>query len=495
MQRLSPQQKAAVDFIKNSNKSLVLSAVAGAGKTSTLLSMIKETKGTVAFCAFNKSIAKEIEYKVNQQNINKDIKVGTVHSFGFGALRRAISRVNVDGNKIQNIVKDNFDNEELEIQNFLVSAAAMAKEVGIRACIDDNYNTWIQMFDHYDLWNLLPLDVNTDKAIGLCQDVLDISNKTLNVVDFSDMIYLPILKKMRIWQYSNIFLDEAQDTNATRRELVKMMLAPKGRLIACGDSAQAIYAFTGADHNALDLIKQDFNAVELPLSVTFRCPKNVVKEAQKYVHHIESHPDSPDGIVDECTIKDLPKLVTQQDAIICRNTKPLVEVAYTLIRNKIPCKVEGRKIGEGLIRLATRWKVKTIQTLINKLEAYKEKEIKKNKEKGNDTKCQIIEDQVETLMVFIDQCKVNDPITTLITKIQELFDDTENKQILTLSTIHKSKGREWDRVFALGMDEYSPSKWAKKNWELQQEDNLLYVQVTRAKHHLTKVNTEETERG
>lgn len=298
-----------------------------------------------------------------------------------------------------------------------------------------------------------------------------------------------------MWQYDYIFLDEAQDTNATRRQLVKMMLKPKGKLVAVGDLHQAIYAFTGADHNALDLIKQDFNAVELPLSVTFRCPKNVVKEAQKYVQHIESHPDSPDGIVDECTIKDLPKLVTQQDAIICRNTKPLVEVAYTLIRNKIPCKVEGRKIGEGLIRLATRWKVKTVQTLINKLEAYKEKEIKKNKEKGNDTKCQIIEDQVETLMVFIDQCKVNDPITTLITKIQELFDDTENKQILTLSTIHKSKGREWDRVFALGMDEYSPSKWAKKNWELQQEDNLLYVQVTRAKHHLTKVNTEETERG
>ena len=491
MQRLSPQQKAAVDFIKNSNKSLVLSAVAGAGKTSTLLSMIKETKGTVAFCAFNKSIAKEIEYKVNQQNINKDIKVGTVHSFGFGALRRAISRVNVDGNKIQTIVRNNFNNEEQNMQTFLISAVAMAKEVGIRACVDDNYSNWIQMFDHYDLWNSLPLNVNTEKAIGLCQDVLDISNKTLNVVDFSDMIYLPILKKMRIWQYYNIFLDEAQDTNATRRELVKMMLAPKGRLIACGDSAQAIYGFTGADHNALELIKQDFNAVEMPLSVTFRCPKNIVKEAQKYVQHIESHPDSPEGIVDECSVKDLPKLVTQDDAIICRNTKPLVEIAYNLIRNKIACKVEGRKIGEGLIKLAQRWKVKNVQQLIDKLEIYKEKEIQKYKEKGNDAKCQTIEDQVETLMVFIDQCAFDDPISTLVKKIRELFDDTENKRILTLSTIHKSKGREFPRVFALGMDTYSPSKWARKDWEFVQEDNLLYVQVTRAKNHLTKVIVEE----
>jgi DNA helicase II / ATP-dependent DNA helicase PcrA len=489
--QLSSQQTAAIDFIKNSNKSLILSAVAGAGKTSTLLAMLEATEGSVAFCAFNKSIAKEIEFKVNQQNINKDVKVGTVHSFGFGAIRRSISRVNVDGNKIQTIVRDNFNNEESNMQTFLISAVAMAKEVGIRACVNDNYNTWIQMFDHYDLWNSLPLDVNTEKAIGLCQDVLDISNKTLNVVDFSDMIYLPILKKMRIWKYSNIFLDEAQDTNATRRALVKMMLAPKGRLIAVGDPHQAIYGFTGADSNALDLIQKEFKAKELPLSVTFRCPKNVVKEAQKYVQHIESHPDSADGIVDECNLQDLPNLVTQEDAIICRNTKPLVEVAYNLIRNKIPCKVEGRKIGENLIKLATRWKVKTVGTLINKLEAYKEKEIEKYKKKENDSMCQVIEDQVETLAVFIDQCKVDDTISTLVKKIQELFDDTENKKILVLSTIHRSKGREWNRVFALGINHYSPSKYAKKDWELIQENNLLYVQVTRAKIHLTKVIVEE----
>jgi DNA helicase II / ATP-dependent DNA helicase PcrA len=344
-------------------------------------------------------------------------------------------------------VRDNFNNEESNMQTFLISAVAMAKEVGIRACVNDNYNTWIQMFDHYDLWNSLPLDVNTEKAIGLCQDVLDISNKTLNVVDFSDMIYLPILKKMRIWKYSNIFLDEAQDTNATRRALVKMMLAPKGRLIAVGDPHQAIYGFTGADSNALNLIQKEFKAKELPLSVTFRCPKNVVKEAQKYVQHIESHPDSADGIVDECNLQDLPNLVTQDDAIICRNTKPLVEVAYNLIRNKIPCKVEGRKIGEGLIKLATRWKVKTVGTLINKLEAYKEKEIEKYKKKENESMCQVIEDQVETLAVFIDQCKVDDTISTLVKKIQELFDDTENKKILVLSTIHRSKGREFNRRF------------------------------------------------
>jgi DNA helicase-2/ATP-dependent DNA helicase PcrA len=489
--QLSPQQSVAINEVESGKGSIILSAVAGAGKTSTLIEMLKVTKGTTAFCAFNKAIAKEIECKVNQQNINKDVKVGTVHSFGFGALRRAYSRISVDGNKLQNLAREEFNNEHEILRPFVTSAVAMAKEVGIGACIDDDYNNWTQMFDHYDLWDNLPTTVSDDTAVDACQYLLSISNQITSVVDFADMIYLPIRNRLKIWQYDYIFLDEAQDTNATRRALVKMMLKKSGRLIAVGDPHQAIYGFTGADSNALDLIKKDFNAVELPLSVTFRCPKNVVKEAQKFVSHIESHPDSPDGIVDECTLKDLAKLVIQEDAIICRNTKPLVEVAYNLIRNKIPCKVEGRKIGEGLIKLATRWKVNTVKTLINKLEIYKEKEIQKYKEKGNDTKCQVIEDQVETLMVFIDQCAFDDPISTLINKIRELFDDTENKKILVLSTIHRSKGREWNRVFSLGMNHYSPSKWAKQDWELQQEDNLLYVQVTRAKHHLTKVIVED----
>jgi DNA helicase-2/ATP-dependent DNA helicase PcrA len=76
-----------------------------------------------------------------------------------------------------------------------------------------------------------------------------------------------------------------------------------------------------------------------------------------------------------------------------------------------------------------------------------------------------------------------------VEKIRSLFSDTEGEQkVLTLSTIHKAKGKEWDRVFALGMDTYSPSKWARKEWELEQEDNLCYVQVTRSKQHLTLVN-------
>jgi superfamily I DNA/RNA helicase len=310
-------------------------------------------------------------------------------------------------------------------------------------------------------------------------------------VDYSDMIYLPILKNLRIWQYDNILLDEAQDTNSTRRALVKMMLKPSGRLFAVGDPCQAIYGFTGADSQALDNIRSDFNAETLPLTVTYRCPKSIVQVANRWVDHIQAHESAPDGVVDSCELQEVAKLATAQDAIICRNTKPLVELAYNLIRNSVACKVEGRSIGEGLIKLAERWKTaKTVGELQAKIQVWAENEIAKHKAKGNDSRCQVVEDQAETLGVFIMQCEDSDPISVLIGKIRSLFGDTEQgaQRVLTLSTIHKSKGREWDRVFVLGMDRYSPSKWARQAWELVQEDNLCYVQVTRAKSHLTLVN-------
>jgi len=112
--------------------------------------------------------------------------------------------------------------------------------------------------------------------------------------------------------------------------------------------------------------------------------------------------------------------------------------------------------------------------------------------KGDYSRCDHVDDQVETLAVLMNECNPHDSIQTLLSKIESFFKDSVEGQsdILTLSTIHRAKGKEWDRVFVLDMDKHSPSKWAKKPWELEQETNLCYVQVTRAKKHLTFVKTD-----
>jgi superfamily I DNA/RNA helicase len=489
--QLSPQQAAAVAAAIDSAQHQVIPSVAGSGKTTVLVEIPRliPSYKTIAFCAFNRAISIEIDQRISTFNL-ENVKVGTLHSFGFGAVSRAFSRVKVDANKVRNIARDEFTGEYENLQPFVVAVVKMAKEVGIGACVEDTVENWYEMCEHHNLWDSLPDKVTPERGIHAAQYLLNCNNNLKNIIDFSDMIYFPILYSMNIWQYDYILLDEAQDTNGPRRALVKMMLKKGGKLIAVGDPHQAIYGFTGADNKSLDIIQKEFNAIVTPLSVTFRCPKNIVSLAQQWVSHIEAHESAPDGVVDSCDLQDIVKLAGPMDAIICRNTKPLVELAYSLIRQSVACRVEGREIGEGLIKLAQRWKtVKTVGELNNKLQQWGENEIEKNKTKGNDSRCQAIEDQVKTLEVFIDNCDHSDPISVLIANIRSLFGDTEGVQkVITLSTIHKAKGKEWDRVFALGMDTYSPSKWATKEWEMEQEDNLCYVQVTRAKQHLTLVN-------
>lgn len=487
---LSPQQLAAKSWVSTESGNLIVKAVAGAGKTTLLIEMLSETKGSVAFCAFNKSIAEEIAHRVAPLGLQNRVQTGTCHSFGFAALRKAYKGVRVDSRKLSNLAESVV--KDWDLRRFCVAAAGMAKQLGFQ--VDPNFD-WYAMVSHFSLEDLLPEDAKLPKAIRETERLINASNAQLSkIVDFDDMIYGPLVNNLPFKKFDFVFLDEAQDANYVRRQMMARMLKPSGRLVAVGDPCQAIYGFTGADHASLENIAKEFSAKDLPLTVTYRCPKAIVKKAQRWVSHIEAHETAPKGIVDTLSIEKAIETGAFQasDAILCRTTKPLIELAYKLIREGIACRVEGRAIGEGLVKLATRWKtVKTVRQLGGKLSEWEAHEMDKAQDKGNNDRCATIEDQVGTLRVLIENCDPSDKIETLVSAIRGLFSDSDGNQrkVLTLSTIHKAKGREWDRVFALDMDRLSPSRWARKDWELEQERNLCYVQVTRAKKHLTLLSS------
>lgn len=486
----SPQQLAALSWVSSDTGNLIVKAVAGAGKTTLLVEMLAKAAGIVAFCAYNKSISEEIAHRVALAGLQNRVQTGTCHSFGFAALRAAYKNLRVDNRKLQNLAEQVV--KDWGLRKFCISAASMAKQLGFQ--IDPSFD-WYAMVQHFSLEDLLPGEAQLPKAIREAERLLNASNAQLSrVVDFDDMIYGPLVNKLTFKKYDWVFLDEAQDANFVRRQMMARMLKPKGRLVAVGDPCQAIYGFTGADHISLDNIAKDFQAKDLPLTVTYRCPKSIVEKAQKWVSHIEAHESAPEGVVDTVTVE---KAIEKDsfganDAVICRNTKPLIQLAYRLIREEIPCRVEGRAIGEGLVKLATRWKsVRTVSDLSEKLEKWQGSQIEKAQEKGNNDRCAAVEDQVGTLLVMIENCNPGDSVEVLVRNIRNLFSDSDGnqKKVLTLSTIHKAKGREWNRVFALDMDRLSPSRWARKDWELTQENNLCYVQVTRAKKHLTLLSS------
>jgi DNA helicase-2/ATP-dependent DNA helicase PcrA len=106
------------------------------------------------------------------------------------------------------------------------------------------------------------------------------------------------------------------------------MMKKTGRLVAVGDRNQAIYGFTGADSDALDLIAKAVNATLFPLTVSHRCPKLVIIEAQRYVSHIEASPSAPLGEVTAVQMKDIIKTAKVNDVIISRFNAPNIQIAW-----------------------------------------------------------------------------------------------------------------------------------------------------------------------
>ena len=546
---LSPQQQAVVDWVVDGRGSLNLIARAGCGKTYTLLrgavrAIVEHNRGEVAVMAFNKAIADEFKVKLQELATEtgdrrfvdwKRVDTGTVHSFGFRTWRREMTtprEQQVDEKKVIKLIDGRA--EDLQRRGAerniwrdcgpaLRKAVSLAKQAafGVLCGLEDR-GRWYELLEHHGV-NELADGYELDELVPAAIELLKVSiSLDREVVDFDDMIFAPLYHKVRFWPKDWVLIDEAQDTNPARRALALAMLKPRtGRLIAVGDDRQAIYGFTGADADALELIKAELNSAELPLNVTYRCPRAVVAEANRLVPDLTAHESAPEGIVrtsatvhhscKECGSNDLTGSSCTNDCrpeylehyqwfqveppaatsvILCRNTKPIIEQAYAMLRHGVGCRVEGREIGEGLLTLARRWKrIRSLAQLVDKLEDYQSRETQRWLAKGKEDRAQQIEDKCETVRVICLQLLADgkSKLADLEAFVHNLFGDTkpgERPNVVTLSTIHKAKGREWDCVYLLDRSGTLPSKWARKPWQLRQEENLEYVAITRSKHEL-----------
>ena len=495
---LSEQQVTILDWVKNGKGNAIVEAVAGSGKTFTLVEAVKLMTGYVFLGAYNSKMGAELKQKTAGMN---KVKAGTFHSAGLAAFGFRYGFPTIEANKVKDIVSGMAENDdELVVYgDFVTKLVGLAKDAGVGYFnkIED-FTAWRELVDKHDLAEDLDGHLSVDDGITHAMDVLKVSNTNTKVIDFGDMIYLVLKNNIRMLQNDWVLIDEAQDTNPTRRALAKKMLKPGGRLIAVGDPRQAIFGFTGADADALDLIRDEFGTITLPLTNTFRCPKAVVRHANQWVDHITAYDTNPEGEVIAAGYDDTfgdksTYTFTGDDAIICRLNAPLVESAFKLIRRGVACRIEGRDIGVQLANLAGKWKVVKLDALRNRLEGYKTREVQKAMAAGKEQKAESIADRVNCLGVLVDRAEEKRlDVAGLIAMIKEMFSDAHDKRtpknILVLSSVHKSKGMEWKRVFLLGRQEHMPSPYARQDWQMVQEDNLIYVAVTRAMETLIEVD-------
>jgi superfamily I DNA/RNA helicase len=464
---------AAIDLERDN---LIVEAVAGSGKTTTILqgvnrTMVSDPAQEILMLAFNKAIAMEL-----QSRVPYGVEAKTFHALGLSTFQG--KRPKVKGYKLRGILKDIIPSRYYEecVRDIL----RMVSLIKANAILTPDLEEWYAALGDFDINCEEKMEA---KYVKWASEAFILSCKDTTTIDFDDMIFFPILFDYPFNQYDMVVVDEAQDLSPIQHEIVLRLLKPGGRVVAVGDTHQAIYGFRGADHNSMNRFRHQFHTRELPLSISYRCPSSVVAEAQRYVPHIEAAPLAALGRVD--WFDHMPQPVTslqKDDLIICRNNAPLFRLAMKFIRERHPVTVKGN-FGAMLIGFIKGFKTKDINVFFHALEKWYDAEYKRLVENEQMTKAYMVQDKYESLKAVAE---VSSSVDEMIDILTDLFKPGRGA---TLSSIHRAKGTEAKNVhfYIPGL---LPSKFANSSSALQQEDNLSYVGITRSLNTLNFIHEE-----
>lgn len=524
----TPEQQAIIDAASARSESLMVSALAGCAKTTSirLLAPHLPTKSVLAL-AFNKKIATELEAV-----LPKHFQVQTMNSLGHRAFGQAIGkRLQIDGGKIGKLVTeygkalgDSLPSDEWANLRNLVNKARAAGLVlqrypeARKALLPDDSFGWDTVADAagVDLTGEL-VDAARQILAKSCDQAL------AGLIDFDDQIYMSTMFKGLYPKFHTVLVEEAQDLSLLDHLQLKKVAS--SRLIVVGDPKQAIYAFRGADSSSMEKIRTLFPQwIDLTLSTTFRCPKKIVARQLSHAPGFNAAESAPEGevldwrheekwqLIDNSPWKDgagvlhaeLPKVTGQwfdigavpSISVICRNNAPLISLAFKLISKRIGINMLGRDFGKSLTTLVKKIEPREsapVEDFSRKLTEWSEREVRLARANDKEERVSGIHDRAESILAVIDSGEVS-TVSDILSWLTELFE--EKKGQVTLSSGHKAKGLEWHTVIHL--DPWRiPSKWARlamddgNNVPWQQEMNLKYVIETRAKHTLVLANLEQ----
>lgn len=438
-------------------------ALAGTGKTSTIVEGFHYVpKGNSSLmCAFNKSIQTELESRAPN-----GVEVKTLHSLGYAACRRAFPKLGQpDKNKLEGYIKaeKGDDSDTYELRSNIAKAVSLAK-----GYLSQSSKEIDEVMDRHEVDTC---GEARESFIHTVMKVMESCKQDTNRVDFDDMIWLPNVLNLRLEKYDMVFIDEAQDLNLAQINLALNSVTASGRIVSVGDEHQAIYGFRGADSNAIQNIVDRLGSKRMPLSVTYRCAKNIVEMAKTIVPEIEAAPEAEDGLVEYVSTAQMEKAVKPGDFILSRVNAPLIKWCLALLKARVPANIQGRDMGKNLSSLIKKSNTTNVDSFLSWLNDYESMEVDRLNKMKRDAS--VVADKVECLRTL---CEGTRSLADVNSNIDSLFKDGDDKDRVILSSTHKAKGLERNRVFMLN-DTYKPSKGIE-------ESNLTYVAYTRAKQQL-----------
>lgn len=458
---------------------VVLQARAGTGKTRTIQYAIESLRATdpslrILYLVFNKKNQMEAEQKLARFGV----ECLTLNSFGGRAVSRAYratvkadaAYVAIDEAEAKLPRAKRLTGDERGDCHKLLSLG--------RQMLAENAGDLANVAASFDLGPGKDSNLSMEEFLATAGRAMRSLDQERSVVDFDDQIWLPVWHNLRVAQYDVVFVDEAQDLSPCKLALARMAVKPNGLFVAVGDDRQAIYGFAGADPDSLPRIIRETQARVLPLTVTYRCPKAVVFVARGIVGDYTAHPSAPEGIVRHTSSLTLVSQLTAGDAVVSRSNAPLVALCLRLLAAGTSAKVLGRNdVADGLKKLIKKAKTDDVGDLLHWVSEWADAECLKLSKANRSTDA--VEDKRDCLFALSDGCG---SVEALLGRIEALFTDVQEGRYVLLTSTHKAKGLEWDRVYLLA-DTYRADKSPDP-----QEANLLYVGITRAKNELVMVS-------
>ena len=320
---LNENQQKVVEY--NGNKPLLVEAGPGSGKTRVIIERVKflinELKvnpSSLLVITFTRKAANELKDRLSEdipKNIINEMQISTIHSFCLDFLKKRGNVTNLidddSGEKRRLFIqkykyKLGFKNEFYladyqipsvinkfdEYTTFKVDIDGLIDYIKQTRPIDKEYVDFVNSFKFFPSKKVRENEkfkkswynarfLQTPKAYVKYLELLDL----FNAVDYNtvQIKFLESLKENPETQYTNILVDEFQDTDPVQAEIFEILLKNAESFTAVGDVDQSIYSFRGSFRDYFEEFYNKYNAELISLNYNYRSTNNIIRTSEAFI--------------------------------------------------------------------------------------------------------------------------------------------------------------------------------------------------------------------
>lgn len=320
---LNENQQKVVEY--NGNKPLLVEAGPGSGKTRVIIERVKflinELKvnpSSLLVITFTRKAANELKDRLSEdipKNIINEMQISTIHSFCLDFLKKRGNVTNLidddSGEKRRLFIqkykyKLGFKNEFYladyqipsvinkfdEYATFKVDIDGLIDYIKQTRPIDKEYVDFVNSFKFFPSKKVRENEkfkkswynarfLQTPKAYVKYLELLDL----FNAVDYNtvQIKFLESLKENPETQYTNILVDEFQDTDSVQAEIFEILLKNAESFTAVGDVDQSIYSFRGSFRDYFEEFYNKYNAELISLNYNYRSTNNIIRTSEAFI--------------------------------------------------------------------------------------------------------------------------------------------------------------------------------------------------------------------